>query len=720
MLLMAPTPACAHGGGRPAATSAAAAHGSTPVGNVALDDVLRGIADFEARAKQFTPDEWNFVLGYAHFMHGRWAEADRSLEKAEGKLPRLGDYILYERAASANRLGRFEAAQGLLDGLRDGYGDSVWARQAEVERAVSLAGQKRFSEAQRLLASAEAAASDEDRPGIERLIVRTAIDAGDEAAAVGKLQSMAMAAQGERDLADIADLMDEVKRRFRVDLRAWLVEPSQELRLVQSFTANSQWADAGVRLERLVKGGGLDAPSRTRAKWQLARCYRWTHRYDEAIRLMEELRKDPAAQGFSDELLATLATTSMKKNDYAKALAIRQSMMDRLPAGSAAAAKIAMKIAFLHMDEGKYDEAIPLWERAAGMAGGHDRLMARWYIGWCHYMRGEYDAAAEAFDALLRMGARAGGIDDRVAYWKAQALLKLKRTDEAHAILRGIVNDRPAGYYGELARRSLAGERSDVATFLSVEGTWPKAAPWEPGAIEGAGHMGKAAALDKLGLHEEAARELRALDRGSASAIEARLWLASRNDAHDIAYAIARSRYAPLLKGTPSHDRFEHFIWEQAYPRAYEPAMQFLARQEGVDPSLAWSIMLNESVFKPHALSPAGAVGLMQLMPTTAGKVAKERGGVEPSRRELLHPLTNISYGMAYLGKLAKLFPGNEVAQIAAYNAGEEAAARWLKNGSYDHIEEWIEEIPYDETNLYVKKVLTSYWKYKRLYGKGN
>jgi soluble lytic murein transglycosylase-like protein len=716
-LILLLAPACAHGGGRAAKPANAAPKGASVGGGAALADVLRGISGFEARAKAYTPDEWNYVLGYAHFMNGRWEEAGRAFEKASGKLPVLADHLLFYRAATANRLGHYETALGFLDELRASFGDSIFAKRAQVERAVALAGLKRFDEAERILSSAESAASEEDRPDIEALSVRMLVDAGECSRAAGKLQSIALASQGERDIAALAGLMDEVKSRCRVDVRAWIEEPGQQLRLVQSFTAHSEWADAAARLEKLLKGASLDEGERAHAKWLLARCYRWTHRYDEAIRLMEELRQSSASAGFSDDLLATLATTYMKKNDYAKALAIRQSMLDRLPPRSAAAASIASKIAFLHMDEGKYAEAIPLWEHAAGMAGGKVALTARWYRAWCFHMLGDHAAAVEAFDALSRRGAKAGGIDDRVAYWKAQSLVALKQTNEAHAILRGIEEAHPGGYYAMLAHKALAGERGTVAEFLAVDTAWPKGAAWKPGELSAGGspHLARAIELDKLGLHEEAARELRAAGGGDEGTV---LWLASRNYAHDVGYAIARGRHAQIFKGGSGQGAYERFLWEQAYPRAYEPAMLFLAKQEGVDPALAWSIMQNESVFKPHALSPAGAVGLMQLMPTTAGVVAKERGAAMPARRDLLNPLTNISFGMAYLGKLAKLFPGNEVAQIAAYNAGEEAAARWLKNGSYDHIEEWIEEIPYDETNLYVKKVLTSYWKYEKLYGK--
>jgi len=108
----------------------------------------------------------------------------------------------------------------------------------------------------------------------------------------------------------------------------------------------------------------------------------------------------------------------------------------------------------------------------------------------------------------------------------------------------------------------------------------------------------------------------------------------------------------------------------------------------------------------------------MQLMPTTANRMMGESGDNRIDRRDLYRPAINIMLGTQYLKILDEMFPGNSVAVIASYNAGEEAVARWLANGRMNDIEEWIEEIPYSETNLYVKKVLASYWNYKRLYKK--
>jgi len=231
--------------------------------------------------------------------------------------------------------------------------------------------------------------------------------------------------------------------------------------------------------------------------------------------------------------------------------------------------------------------------------------------------------------------------------------------------------------------------------------------------------MESAIELDRLGLHEEVGREIRAIDtKRYPHLVEPAMWFAQRNFAHDFSYRIANGRFKETLKDQPGGDPFSRFIWEQAYPSAYDPVVERYASISGVDPLLVWSVMKNESTFRPQVISPAGAVGLMQLMPTTAQRLAGDAGVSGHSRDDLYDPATNIAYGVTYLGKLSRMFDGNAVAMIASYNAGEEAVGRWLANSRAADIEGWIEQIPYDETNLYVKKVLTSYWTYQRLYGR--
>ena len=147
-------------------------------------------------------------------------------------------------------------------------------------------------------------------------------------------------------------------------------------------------------------------------------------------------------------------------------------------------------------------------------------------------------------------------------------------------------------------------------------------------------------------------------------------------------------------------------MWEYAYPNAYPSVVSDATSSSAVDEGLVWSVMKAESNYRPYVVSPAGAIGLMQLMPSTARYVA----GREVDSRTLFEPPTNIELGAGYIMKtIWPMFPGDYVSVIASYNAGERAAERWLNNKHKLHdedIEMYVEEIPYKETCKYVKRVL--------------
>ena len=125
--------------------------------------------------------------------------------------------------------------------------------------------------------------------------------------------------------------------------------------------------------------------------------------------------------------------------------------------------------------------------------------------------------------------------------------------------------------------------------------------------------------------------------------------------------------------------------------------------------------MREESGYRPSALSVAGARGLLQLMPETAVRLAREAGLPEPSPDALFDPQVNLALGSRYLAQLLDRFGGRASAAIASYNAGPQAVARWLE-GSALADDEWVESIPYDQTRAYVKRVLRSLQAYRVLY----
>ncbi|MBF0328676.1 MAG: transglycosylase SLT domain-containing protein [Nitrospirae bacterium] len=150
------------------------------------------------------------------------------------------------------------------------------------------------------------------------------------------------------------------------------------------------------------------------------------------------------------------------------------------------------------------------------------------------------------------------------------------------------------------------------------------------------------------------------------------------------------------------------------YPLAYWQELEEEGRANEIDPLLVLSVMREESRYDNEARSIAGALGLLQLMPQTAQRVGKGLKVSLKHNNDLYNPKTNIAIGSRYLKSVIQRF-GSLPAAIAAYNAGEEAVSGWLKKGSYNGIDEFIEDIPYDETRNYVKRVLTTYFEYMRL-----
>ena len=154
------------------------------------------------------------------------------------------------------------------------------------------------------------------------------------------------------------------------------------------------------------------------------------------------------------------------------------------------------------------------------------------------------------------------------------------------------------------------------------------------------------------------------------------------------------------------------------YPYPNQEIIENYATLYGVDPLLVVSVIREESKFDSKSESHKGAKGLMQLMPSTAQEVAKSLGDKTYTEEGLLIPEKNIQYGTWYLASLQKAFAGNTTLVTAAYNGGRGHVQEWITSGQIDSKNIHIEDIPFKETRDYVGRVLKSYEKYNKLYGK--
>lgn len=149
------------------------------------------------------------------------------------------------------------------------------------------------------------------------------------------------------------------------------------------------------------------------------------------------------------------------------------------------------------------------------------------------------------------------------------------------------------------------------------------------------------------------------------------------------------------------------------YKKDYSEYVSKYAREYGVDENLIYALIKAESNFKADAISNKEAQGLMQLMYSTAEEVAR-KNGIELTKEKILEPETNIQIGTKYLSNLLEKYESIEVA-VAAYNAGSGNVDSWILNGTIKADGSDIENIPFKETNNYVRKILRDYKIYKKM-----
>jgi soluble lytic murein transglycosylase len=324
---------------------------------------------------------------------------------------------------------------------------------------------------------------------------------------------------------------------------------------------------------------------------------------------------------------------------------------------------------------------------------------ALWQLGWSAWTAGDVEEAqhkmaaivARQRDPLERLRAR---------YWQARA----QGGKQGAAALAAIAAEFPFSYYGWRASQTGA---------IAARGA-PPLAPGDA-ALDPA-QLLPVQILLAADFREEAETEL-ALLTTRARGLADRLAVGAlyvRADRWDAAQELVVRAYREHLARGPAAG--QGALWELAWPDAYGPALRAALPEDArIDAALVAAVMREESRYRADAVSVSGALGLLQIMPDTGARLARELGldGFAPS--QLLEPGPSLRLGSYYLDRLSRRFGGHLPAVIASYNAGPAPVSEWLA-GEPRADDEWVEAIPYAETRAYVKRVLRSRHAYRSLY----
>jgi soluble lytic murein transglycosylase-like protein len=331
-----------------------------------------------------------------------------------------------------------------------------------------------------------------------------------------------------------------------------------------------------------------------------------------------------------------------------------------------------------------------------------------WTLAWIYILaRDDAKALSTMADYVRRYPE--GDYASNSLFWSGKLHERNGRTAERDAAFRQLIEKFPFNYYSYRAREIMGTAAPAVSatggtSFPSVEADHPRLEPVRK--------------LMDVGFREYAAREMQRLsaaspnDRALAFAL-ADLYVEAGEPAR--ANALLQRHFREFVRrgGSNVPQRF----WSILYPLPFREEFQAAAAAARIDPFLLPAIARQESGFNPTVISNAGAVGVMQIMPEEAPRIASV-GGLGPiTRADLFDARKNIRVGAAEIRQKLDAMKGNQVLAIAAYNAGEKAVGRWIANTPMDDIDFFIESIPFAETRLYVKSVTRNLFEYRRIYG---
>jgi soluble lytic murein transglycosylase len=416
------------------------------------------------------------------------------------------------------------------------------------------------------------------------------------------------------------------------------------------------------------------------------------HHYSLAEPFLKRTAAAPT-QAIRDEARLMLARLEERQGASDKALARLLALAsERGPLADDA----LLEAALIQKNNGHFSDAAQILQRLIKEFPASDlRPRAGWELAWGQYLAGNLSAAEESLQRLFKDNV----YRERALYWHARTKEKQHKPSDAERSYKQLLNDFPYGFYAAWHRL----HTNKPTGWVPLPSGMP-----EPPFPDGSQRIQE---LASLGLLEEARTELAAFklkntDKTAAPGLARLQQLAG--DLHGAISTFHQNRPATV-------ERSNLAFWALGYPRPYAEQFSRHCETKGLSEALVLSLAKAESSFRADVKSPAGAIGLMQLMPATARMTA----GIKAKNFNplmLTNPEYNIRLGTRHLRELLNQYHQDTVYTLAAYNAGAGAVNRWRKAFGDLPRDEFVENIPYQETRDYVKKIVGYMGVYRSLY----
>lgn len=649
-------------------------------GEVAVN-LIRGLLKGDVACQEIPREALGLELGRIFEAQGRWSLALGAYQELERGV--LSDEALFRQGQMLLRLGRVEEARAALGRIGPSSARFVEAR---IALAGALMSEGRGSMA---ISALKGLLGLDLAPGglakARLALARALIKVGDVEGALDQMLDVYLfsSASDEAALAmkRVGRPIGEVERVLRTLLRGDEHEVKNVARTLMKRNRNGSSV-----LKKIALGVMLLKVQR------------------DAARAVEVLRGacEVSETDLAPYCLWFLGQALVRKDEDLEAISVYRTMRvkfaGRLIGARAAIAEVKALIRLRRLEEAK-----SVLEEVGDLDPGHRREVL-WLRALIAMMGQDRQGQIEALDALLTFSSVSDGVlfgaAERAMYFRAVALRELGAKEAAENVMKRVARGYPHSYYGVLASTRLR--------------EWGIA--WEPQEAKGPSERSRGPEiLWRLGEQRLAVEEMKARAHyGVLREADLRvlaLMLASRAKVEHTA------NIQRFLRGMPAKE--ERWLFELAYPRPFKEIVEEAALESGVDEALIYAVARAESGFNPRAMSPRGAVGLMQLMRGTAKVVSNRIFKSDTLAKGYWNPRTNVRLGSALLAALSRHFRGHLPLILAGYNAGAGAARRFHRRLADLPTDVFVEAMPYGQTQAYLKKVVGLAAGYASLYGNG-
>ncbi|MGA7915163.1 MAG: transglycosylase SLT domain-containing protein [Candidatus Acidiferrales bacterium] len=644
------------------------------------------------------------ALGYYDYSKARYAQAAKWLAIAQAD-PLLPDYALYWSAATNLALNRNAEVLAQLKRFRHDYPDSVLTDDAlQSLGAAALA----LNQPAEILDALDAYPPTREKPDLLFLRAEAREQSAQPLQAAADYEAVYLRFPTNEQSREAGEKLGFLRSSLGEKLPAIPVE--RQIEHASTIFAARQWSEARGEYSTLLPQ--LTGADRERAELRIMECGVAVGAGISQIAALKITDPDVDAERYY--ALANYYRDIPAESEMAAAI---ESAAARAPASrwTESALFLGGNYYWVQLDR---DRAAGYYKRLSdNFPTAAEALPAQWRVTWTAVLKRQPEAAEDLTEHLRRFPGSQFTPD--ALYWLGRLAEESQNAGLARSYYEKLQQRFPQNYFANAAgvrmRTIGPGPETDPDVFASIPPLPPAmtVGPSIPPAAEN--RQARADALRSIAFDASAELELRA---AYAATREPRLLLEAAQEAvsagHMGAAIVTIRQIYPQIEWRPFDD-VPREVWLTAFAMPYQSSILSRSTQAGVDPMLTAGLIRQESAYDPEARSGANARGLMQLLPKTARRFAKQ-ARVRYSTPMLFEPDYNIHIGTIYFAGLKRDF-GSVESALAAYNAGEDRVTFWTTGQTYREPAEFVDSIPFTETREYVEIVTRNADIYRKLYG---